>query len=90
MLSRWRRFRGLSQEDLAAAIDVTQGMISQWERGKSDIPLSKVHHIATALDTTVGRLFLDPFEGADIFDALDRLPENERPRAIRILRDLAN
>ncbi len=88
-LRKWRRHRGrVSQEELAAKIGVTQGMISQWETGDSDIPLSVVHDIAVALDTTIERLLRDPSDGDDVYSVWEKLPESERPRALRILRDL--
>jgi transcriptional regulator with XRE-family HTH domain len=80
----------MSQEELAARIGVTQSMISQWENGESDIPFSTVHDIARALDTTIERLLRDPSEGEDFYRVWEQLPLNERPRALRILRNLTD
>lgn len=90
-LAKWRKHRDrMSQEELAAKIGVTQSMISHWENGESDIPLSTVHDIATALDTTIERLLRDPGDGEDFYRIWAQLPESERPRALRILRNLTD
>lgn len=79
----------MSQEKLAARVGVTQGMISQWEKGTSDVPLSMVHKLAKALDTTAFALqFRQPFnQDQDIFATWEKVPEEHRERALRILRD---
>jgi transcriptional regulator with XRE-family HTH domain len=41
-LAAWRKRADLSQEELASAVGVTQGMISQWENGRADITLETI------------------------------------------------
>jgi len=79
----------MSQEKLASIVGVSQGMISQWEKGTSDVPLGMVHKLAQALDTTAfGLQFRHPFhQDVDIFSVWQKVPEEHRDRALRILID---
>lgn len=79
----------MSQEKLAALVGVSQGMISQWEKGTSDVPLGMVHKLAKALDTTAfGLQFRNPFnQEQDIFAIWQKVPAEHRERALRILAD---
>jgi len=49
-LKYWRTRRKLSQENLGAALGVTQGLISQWESGETEPPLSRIFELAEALN----------------------------------------
>lgn len=53
--------KGLSQEELALEIDVAQGSISNYEIGRSDIPLSVLIAICHALRVSPGQ-FLPHWE----------------------------
>lgn len=54
--------RGASQSALAKAAGVTQASLSNYERGKRDIPLATVFFIATALEVEVGDLIAGALE----------------------------
>ncbi len=56
-VSHYRRIRGLKQEHLAEAIDVTPGFVSQLETGKSAPSFDSIEQIATALDVPEVLLF---------------------------------
>lgn len=45
--------RGLSQEDVAFAADVTQGSISNYESGRSEIPLSVLMAVCEYLEISL-------------------------------------
>lgn len=49
-----RIYRGMTQEELAIAAgyegDTSRSTISKIEHGKTDLPISKIHDIAKALD----------------------------------------
>ena len=55
-----RAARGLSQDDLAAELGVSQGTISKWERGLNLPPHALVPKIARALGTVPSVLFQYP------------------------------
>lgn len=67
-LKALRRDRGLSQEELAARLNVVRQTISKWEKGLSVPDATMLIRLAEVLDTTVNRLL-----GADI-------PEEEAGR----------
>ena len=48
-----RKWRGLSQVDLAAAVDIQQGYLSDLETGRRDGASETIARIATALDVPV-------------------------------------
>lgn len=55
-LKQLRKQSGLSQTELAAAIGVTQGAVSQWEMGASKPSLDNLVSIAKALGCKVDDL----------------------------------
>ena len=89
LLYAWRKAKGLSQEKLAAELGATQGLVSQWEAGDTDVPMRRVKDIAKALGITVRQLmFQRPHAGEDLFDVVENLPESEHARAIAVLKAL--
>lgn len=61
----WRKFRGLTQEQLAAKVGVATATISQLEKGKQGFTDSTLYGIAEALDVTAGAILERP-PGEDI------------------------
>jgi transcriptional regulator with XRE-family HTH domain len=57
-----RAFRGVSREELAAAVEVTAAAVGQWERGETSPRPHKQIAIARALDVPHAVLF--PMEAA--------------------------
>lgn len=55
-IKRARRKKGISQEELARAIDATKSTISKYELGHRQPPLDVLRRIAAALGTTVNWL----------------------------------
>jgi transcriptional regulator with XRE-family HTH domain len=81
------RARGISQAELGVMSGYSQGMISQWENGESDVPVTAVFKLAAALGITPEQLmFRDPDEGEHIAEVWDRIAEDDRPQALRILK----
>lgn len=60
-LKTLREQRKLSQEKIAAAVNVTFQQIQKYERGANRISASRLYHLAHLLDVSV----LDFFEGLD-------------------------
>lgn len=54
-----RRQRGLTQEELANTVDVTQATISRIEGGSDSVSLHLLRKIAAALDCEIADFFLD-------------------------------
>ena len=59
-IRRYREEAGLSQEAAARLIDVSWSTWNQWERGKVDIPTSRLPAIAEALKTSQPALVAPP------------------------------
>lgn len=77
----------MTQADLAHKTGFSQGMISQWEKGDSDVPLQVVHMLAAALDITPEQLlFRDPDKGEHVSDIWEKIPQEDHPKALRVLR----
>lgn len=89
-LRSWRKRRHLSQEQLGEKAGFTQGQISQWETGESDIPMSSVRVLADALQIKVWQLIsIDPRRGQDdLLDILAQIPESSEVQAVRLLKTL--
>jgi transcriptional regulator with XRE-family HTH domain len=69
-LRNWRDYRKLTQEDLAAEVGTTAGMISMLENGERQLSAKWLRRLAPALGTTPGWLLdHDPYElPHDLFD----------------------
>lgn len=58
-LRDWRRDRGMTLADVAAAVDLSTGYVSQVERGLANPSLETLKRLADVLGQTVGALFSD-------------------------------
>lgn len=61
-LSELRKNKGISQEELAKALGVTQGNISAYETGRWEPSIQMLKKLASILDCTVDELLTDPKE----------------------------
>lgn len=55
-IAAWRKYRRMSQRDLAKAVGVTQGAVAQWE-GEGAPSLDNLGKIVGALGLTMERFF---------------------------------
>lgn len=86
-LRQWRKFRGMSQEALGAAIELTQGFVSQLEKGSTEYTGSHLAALAKALRCTeIDLLAHDPNSGESPYKLLEPLSAAERTRAINMLK----
>jgi CheY-like chemotaxis protein/DNA-binding XRE family transcriptional regulator len=73
-LKRWRRHRGLSQEELAERANLHRTYISDVERGARNLSLESIDKLARALEISVPILFSDPLpqatSGAGVSDKI--------------------
>ena len=61
-LSELRKNKGISQEELAKALGVSQGAISAYETGRWEPSIQTIKKLAFFLDCTVDELLTDPRE----------------------------
>lgn len=86
-LRKWREFREMSQEELAAKVDTTASVISMLEQGERGLSAKWLRRLAPALKTSPGHLLEhDPNDlPTDIIDIWSHIPEVDRATARRIL-----
>lgn len=56
-IKNFRKFKGMTQEELAAKVDKTKNVISNWERGDNSPDVDSVERICKALNVTPNQLF---------------------------------
>lgn len=87
-LRAWREYRRLSQEELAAKVGTTPGMISHLETGERGLSAKWLRRLAPVLNTQPGHLLdLDPRQlDAEVFDFWDRASREQRRTIIDVTR----
>lgn len=55
-IRKYREEKGMSQEELAQAMNVTRQTVSSWETGRTEPDIDTLHKIAVYLDTTIEEL----------------------------------
>jgi transcriptional regulator with XRE-family HTH domain len=87
---QWRQFRGLSLERAGARIGMTHGNLSRIERGLQPYDQRILEAMADAYQCEVPDLLIrDPSDPEGIWSIWETVPPVERPRAIKILKALA-
>lgn len=86
-LGEWRRFRRMTQEELADKVGTTKAVISLLESGQRPLSAKWLRKIAPVLETTPGHLLDHDPESlpSDVLDIWSAISERERPRALRVL-----
>ena len=89
-LRQWREYRRLKQEELAEMVGTTKAVISLLENEKRPLSSKWLRKLAVPLKTTPGRILdIDPnVAEAEALSIFDPMEEEERRRAIRVLRSL--
>lgn len=84
-----RKQRKLSQEKLAAESGMTQGMVSHLEKGRVDYTRTHLQTFARVLRVDPADLVAtDASNPNSIYGLINSLPEDERPRALELLKVL--
>ncbi len=87
-LREWRKFRRMTQDELAAHLDTSKSVISDMERDHLQLSPKWAHRIAPLLGTTAGHLIdTDPNAlDSDIIDIWTRIADVDREQAAKVLR----
>lgn len=89
-LRAWRKYRGLTQDDLGHLVGVSGSSISQLETGKQGFTDKTLAELAKALDCSpLALLAHDPGRPDSfwpLFEAAEQLKGSQRSRAIRMMR----
>lgn len=86
-LKEWRKFRGLTQQQLADEARTDKSVISLIENGKRGLSDEWAHTLAPILGTTPGFLYDHDPNTLDtaLIDAVRRVPAESRDQALAIL-----
>jgi len=85
----WRKYRGLTQEQLASRLGVATSSVSQLETGKQGYSQPMLEAIAEALSCSVTDLLgVDPTKEGEVVDLIRLINDRNRDQAIRVLRAL--
>lgn len=78
-IAQWRDFRNLTQEQLAARLDMTQSHLSMLENGKRGYTQDTLEAIAHALQTDVASLLMrDPGQPGAMWSIWEQAQEGQR------------
>ena len=61
-LTELRKKKNISQEELAKALDISQGAVSAYETGRWEPSITTIKKMSTILDCTIDELLTDPKE----------------------------
>lgn len=88
----WRKHRHLTQEQLAGRLEVSRGLIAQYENGTTKIPEDMIYALADAFQCDPWDLFrVNPLKEGDLVDITDELrglSPSERSEALGYIRGL--
>lgn len=85
----WRKYRGLTQEQLAGRLGVVTSSVSQLETGKQGYSQPMLEAIADALGCAPADLLnVNPFKEGEVVDLMRLIDDKNRDQAIRVLRAL--
>ncbi len=89
-LAAWRRFRGLTQAELARKASISETDVAEVEKGNLPLTGRRLTALAAALETTIGRLKeIDPTDiDPEILDDFLAIAKDRRDEARRILKVL--
>ena len=59
-LTELRKKKNISQEELAKALDISQGAVSAYETGRWEPSIATIKKMSSILDCTVDELLKDP------------------------------
>lgn len=87
-LASWRRFRHLTQEELAELVGTTKAVISNLETGARGLSDKWLRRLAPALNTSPGYIMdHDPNDlPTAVLDVWSAIPDADRPRALEVLK----
>jgi transcriptional regulator with XRE-family HTH domain len=85
----WRKFRGLSQEQLAEQVGLTQATIARLERGDIAYSQPVLEAMAEALNCQPADLIMrDPKQPGSIWSLWDAISPDQQEQAIRVIEAL--
>ena len=88
-IKEWRKYRGLTQEQLAERIGIARSYLTKIERGTRRYDQPFLEAASDALRCEPGDIIMrDPSDPESIWSIWDKLPPSERRQAIAVIRAL--
>jgi transcriptional regulator with XRE-family HTH domain len=89
-LREWRKFRNMTQQELADAVGTSKTVVSEMERGNLQLSPKWLRRFAPVLKTQPGHILdHDPADlDNDIIDIWSRIPDRDKDQARRVLEAL--
>lgn len=85
-IKEWRKHRGLTQEQFAERLGITQGQLSKLENGKRDYDQAFLEHAADVLNCAPADLLIrDPSKEDAMWSLWDTLAPTERVQAVKVI-----
>ena len=87
-LKAWRKYRRLTQAELAERVGTSESVVSELENSKAEMSLKWLYRFSKALNTTVGFLVEHDPENldTDIMEIFANVPDDMKPQAKRTLK----
>lgn len=86
-LKEWRKYRGLTQDQLADRADLSKGFISNLESGGREYTQATLEQLAEALRCEPADLLMrDPSKADSLWSIYDALSPPERQQAVQLIR----
>lgn len=87
---QWRKYRSLTQEQLASRVDMAPASVSQLERGLQGFTDSTLEAFAMALNCHPGDILMrNPLDTEGPWSIWDQLKPAQRRQALKVLQALA-
>lgn len=86
-LKAWRNYRGMTQEQVAEALDISRALVSKIENGKSPYSQAQIEAMARLYRASPGDLLdRDPRDGgAELASLIRNLPANQQAQVADIV-----
>ena len=89
LIRQWRKYRGYSQERLAEIVGVTDGAISQLERGDTNYTQQMLEALAVALMCEPADLIMrNPTDSENIWSLWDKATPGQRRAIVAVAESL--
>jgi len=93
-----REAAGLSQQEVAARLGITQPAYALWERRNVSVRVDQLHELAKIFAVAVEELFYEPGQAPQrsgpvgkarkVFEEVSRLPRNRQQRILNTVEDM--
>ena len=84
-IKAWRKFRGLTQEQLAERLEMTQATVARIEKGEISYTQPVLEAVAEALGCQPGDLIMRDPALPSAWAPLEGVPDADKPKILQII-----